>query len=78
MEPMLGQILILPFTFAPESFLACDGQLLPISQNPALFSLLGNRFGGDGKTNFAIPNYANLAPAGSTYFIATVGVFPQR
>lgn len=78
MEPTIGQIAIFPFTFAPVNWLACDGRLLPISQNPALFSLLGNRFGGDGKTNFAIPNYANLAPAGSTYFIAIAGAFPQR
>lgn len=52
----LGQISIFPFQFAPKSFAKCDGQLLPINQNQALFALLGTTYGGNGQTTFALPN----------------------
>lgn len=78
MNVFLGQIIILPFNFAPQGFAYCDGQLLPIAQYPALFSLIGTTFGGDGKTTFALPNYQGLAPTGSNYFIAIQTQMPTR
>lgn len=56
MEPLLGQIQIFGFNFPPRGWAFCDGQLLPISQYQALFSLLGTTFGGDGRTTFALPD----------------------
>lgn len=55
-DPFVGEIRIFPFNFAPAGWASCDGQLLPLSQNTALFSLLGTTYGGDGKSNFALPN----------------------
>jgi microcystin-dependent protein len=55
-NPFLAEIRIFPFNFAPTQWAFCAGQLLPISQNTALFSLLGTTYGGDGKSNFALPN----------------------
>jgi microcystin-dependent protein len=57
MEPFLGQIQAFGFTFAPMGWLRCEGQLLAISQNDALFSLLGTYYGGDGRTTFALPDF---------------------
>jgi microcystin-dependent protein len=54
--PFLGQITIFSFSFPPKGWALCNGQLLPINQNQALFSLLGTFYGGDGRTNFALPN----------------------
>src|SRR5207244_1931503 len=62
MDPYVAEIRILPFNFAPTGWALCDGQLLPISQNTALFSLLGTMYGGDGKSNFALPNLQGSAP----------------
>jgi microcystin-dependent protein len=56
MEPFIGQIMMVGFNFAPRGWAFCDGQLLPISQNQALFSLLGTTYGGDGHTTFALPD----------------------
>jgi microcystin-dependent protein len=56
MEQFIGQILMVGFNFAPIGWALCNGQLLPISQNTALFSLLGTYYGGDGVSNFALPN----------------------
>src|SRR3546814_1398233 len=56
MEPFLGQIMMVGFNFAPRGWALCQGQLLPISQNQALFSLLGTTYGGDGRTTFALPD----------------------
>ncbi|ACU06859.1 microcystin dependent protein [Flavobacteriaceae bacterium 3519-10] len=55
-EPYLGQIAFVAFTFAPKGWAECNGQLLPISQNTALFSLLGTTYGGNGQTTFALPD----------------------
>jgi microcystin-dependent protein len=55
-EPFLGEIRTFGFNFAPQGWALCDGQLLAISQNTALFSLLGTQYGGNGTTNFALPN----------------------
>src|SRR5208283_4162210 len=56
MEPFLGEISPVAFSFAPQGWALCNGQLLPISQNQALFALLGTTFGGNGTTNFALPD----------------------
>lgn len=61
-EPYLGEIRIFGFNFAPLNFAFCDGQLLPISQYSALFSILGTTYGGDGIVNFALPNFQGRAP----------------
>jgi len=53
MDPFVAEIRIFPFNFAPKGWAFCDGQLLPLSQNTALFSLLGTTYGGDGKSTFA-------------------------
>lgn len=65
MEPFLGEVRLLPFNFAPKDWLACNGQLLPISRNSALFSLLGTMYGGDGKTTFAVPNLNGCVVVGA-------------
>jgi microcystin-dependent protein len=62
MDPFVAEIRIFPFNFAPKGWAFCDGQILPISQNTALFSLLGTTYGGDGKSNFALPNMQGNAP----------------
>src|SRR6202011_3476106 len=61
-NPFLAEIRIFPFNFAPKGWAFCNGQLMPISQNTALFSLLGTNYGGDGKSNFALPNIQGSAP----------------
>lgn len=61
-EPFLSEIRIMSFSFAPKGWALCDGQLLPINQNQALFSLLGTTFGGDGRVNFALPDLRARAP----------------
>jgi len=61
-DPFVAEIRIFPFNFAPKGWAWCDGQLLPISQNTALFSLLGTTYGGDGKSTFALPDLEGSAP----------------
>jgi microcystin-dependent protein len=61
-NPFLAEIRIFPFNFPPKGWAFCDGQILPLSQNTALFSLLGTTYGGDGKSNFALPNLQGSAP----------------
>lgn len=62
MDPFVAEIRIFPFNFAPKGWAFCDGQILPLSQNTALFSLLGTTYGGDGKSNFALPNMQGNTP----------------
>jgi microcystin-dependent protein len=61
-DPFVAEIRIFAFNFAPRGWAWCDGQLMPLSQNTALFSLLGTTYGGDGKSNFALPNLQGSAP----------------
>src|SRR6476469_1107703 len=61
-EPFLSEIRIMSFGFAPKGWALCDGQLLPINQNQALFSLLGTTYGGDGRVNFALPDMRSRIP----------------
>jgi microcystin-dependent protein len=63
-NPFVAEIRIFPFNFAPVGWAMCNGQLLPISQNTALFSLLGTNFGGDGKSTFGLPNFQGSVPIG--------------
>jgi microcystin-dependent protein len=62
MDPFVAEIRIFPFNFAPKGWALCDGQLLPITQNTALFSLLGTTYGGDGISTFALPDLQGNAP----------------
>jgi microcystin-dependent protein len=61
-DPFVAEIRIFPFNFAPKGWAFCNGQLLPLSQNTALFSLLGTTYGGNGKSNFALPDMQGNAP----------------
>ena len=61
-DPFVAEIRVFPFNFAPKGWAWCDGQLLPLSQNTALFSLLGTTYGGDGRSNFALPDLQGRAP----------------
>ena len=61
-EPFLSEIRIMSFGYPPQGWALCNGQLLPINQNQALFSLLGTTFGGDGRVNFALPNLQGRTP----------------
>lgn len=63
-NPLLGQLAIFPYNFAPRGWAKCDGQLLPINQYQALFSLLGTTFGGDGRTTFGLPDLRGRVPIG--------------
>ena len=61
-EPFLGEIRMMSFGFPPRGWATCNGQLLPINQNQALFSLLGTTYGGNGQVNFALPNFQGRTP----------------
>jgi microcystin-dependent protein len=78
MEPLLGSIQIFAFGFAPLGWAPCNGQLLSIPENTALYNLLGTTYGGDGKTSFALPKLAPIAPNGPGYYIAILGVMPKQ
>lgn len=65
MEPFLAMIMLWPVNFAPRGWAYCQGQLLAISQNTALFSLLGTTYGGNGQTNFALPDFRGRVPVGT-------------
>src|SRR5687767_4569677 len=61
-DPFVAEIRIFPFNFAPKGWAFCNGQLMPISQNTALFALLGTFYGGDGKSTFALPGLQGAVP----------------
>jgi microcystin-dependent protein len=63
-EPFIAEIRIFPYTFAPRGWAFCSGQLLPIAQNTALFSLVGTTYGGNGQTTFGLPNLQSRTPLG--------------
>lgn len=81
-EPFLGEIATFAFKFCPRGWAPLNGQLLPISQNSALFSLLGFTYGGDGRTNFALPLakpvFTLKAGAPMIQCIATQGIYPSQ
>ncbi|MGI8808143.1 MAG: phage tail protein [Acidimicrobiales bacterium] len=64
-EPFIGQIILVPYNFAPRGYAFCAGQILPIAQNTALFSLLGTTYGGNGQTTFALPDLRGRVPVGT-------------
>ncbi len=64
-QPFIGQIALFPYDFAPHGWAFCQGQILPISQNTALFALLGTNFGGNGTTTFALPDLRGRVPIGA-------------
>jgi len=79
-DPFVAEIRIFPFNFAPTGWAFCNNQLMPISQNTALFSLLGTFYGGDGKSTFALPGLQGNSPlnqgqstTGSQYFLGQTG-----
>jgi microcystin-dependent protein len=83
MEAFVGTICLFPYErdWAPEKWFKCDGQLLQISQHQHLYSLIGNKYGGDGMTTFALPKIAPLKDAGNRmlyYCIAYEGIYPPR
>src|SRR4051812_14963524 len=79
MEAFIGTVMLVGFNFAPQYWALCNGQLLPINENQALFSLLGTTYGGDGITTFALPNLnAGTLQAGLNYIISVNGIYPSR
>jgi microcystin-dependent protein len=80
-NPYIGEIRTFAFNFCPTGWASLDGQLLPISQNTALFSLLGTTYGGDGTTTFALPKWGPIFSASGGPFlpcIALQGIYPAR
>jgi microcystin-dependent protein len=79
-EPFIAEITIFAGNFAPRNWAFCEGQLIPISQNQTLFALLGDTYGGDGRTTFALPNLKDAEKSlnGARYIIALQGIFPSR
>src|SRR5262244_1234298 len=73
-DPFLSEIRIFSFGFAPKGWALCNGQLLPINQNQALFSLLGTTFGGDGRVNFGLPDLQSRVPihVGSSHVLGSL------
>lgn len=80
MDYLLGGIALFPYSFAMMGWMTCEGQILNITQNQALYSLIGNTYGGSQpQGTFALPNLRGAEPLpGMKYFIATEGLYPQR
>lgn len=79
MDYFLGQIVIFPYNFVPMGWLLCNGQTLQVQQNTALFSLIGNKFGGNGTSTFCVPNLQGAeAVPGTAYYICVSGIYPTR
>ncbi len=79
LDPFLGEVMLVPYNFAPRGWTFAAGQVMAISQNTALFSLLGTTYGGNGTTTFALPDLSGLEPVcGMHWVIALEGVYPSR
>lgn len=86
MEPILAQIQLFPFGYAPQGWALCNGVTLQVTSNQALFSLIGATYGGNGTTTFMLPNLSNAIPFANpnpnnpamAYYIATMGIYPPR
>jgi len=79
MQPFIGQIQAFPYTFAPREWTLCDGKELAINEHQALFSLIGNVFGGDGRKTFRLPNLLGGEPdPNMKYYLALKGIYPPR
>ena len=79
MDPILSQISLYPLDFEIEGWFRCDGRRLPINEYQALYSLIREKFGGDGRTSFSLPDLRGKSPIpGLEYYIAYNGVYPSR
>lgn len=79
MDYLIGQIQLFPYNFIPMGWIPCNGTLLQVQQYQALFSLIYNNFGGDGRTTFAVPNMQGAEPIpGMVYAICNEGIYPPR
>jgi microcystin-dependent protein len=79
MDIYIGTIQLFPYNFVPIYWQLCNGAILQIMQNQALYSLLETKFGGDGRTTFALPNLTGTSPVpGMEYYIAMNGIYPAR
>ncbi len=79
MDPLIGQIELFPYQFIPVGWMFCEGQMLLINEYMTLYSLIGVQFGGDGRTNFALPDLRGKEPVANTrYCIAVTGAYPSR
>jgi microcystin-dependent protein len=78
MEGYLGQVILFAGSFAPKDWAFCDGQLMGISQNPALFSILGTTYGGDGVRTFKLPDTKARDADGMRHIICIYGVYPSH
>lgn len=81
-DPLIGTIVLFAGSYAPYGWAFCDGKVLSISQYTALFSILGTQYGGDGRTNFALPNLPTVKDVDgqgeSRYIVALQGLYPMR
>lgn len=78
-EPYLGMIKLFPFNFVPRGWMKCDGTIIDVRYYQALFSLIGNNFGGSYPQTFAVPNMVGTEPVpGTIYCIASEGLYPTR
>jgi len=79
MDFLIGTILMFPYTFVPTGWLACDGSTVSIASYQTLYAAIGTRYGGDGVSNFRLPDLRGAKPNDNiSYFIACEGEFPQR
>ena len=79
MDYYLGDIQLFAYNFVPQGWILCNGTVLQVQQYTALFSLISNKFGGNGSTTFALPNMTNDTPlAGMNYYICISGIYPSR
>ena len=79
MDQYIGEIKLFSFNFVPSGWVLCEGQILDVNQNQALFSLLGTTYGGDGRTTFAVPKLRGKGPTPYTHYcIALQGALPSR
>ncbi|MGB8451891.1 MAG: tail fiber protein [Anaerocolumna sp.] len=77
--PFIGQIELLPADISTLGWIPCNGSVIPIRQNIPLYSLIGNKFGGDGFSNFAVPDFRDIpADIGKAYYIAALGIYPLK
>lgn len=78
-EVLVGSINLFPYSFTPMGWVCCNGQLLSVMEYQALFSLIGNTYGGNGQTTFGVPNLNGAQPLPTIrYYIATEGIYPSR
>lgn len=78
-DALIGSIYLFPYNFTPTGWMSCEGQILSIAQNQALYALIGPTYGGNGSTTFGIPNLNGAQPLPTMkYFIALNGIFPSR